>query len=855
MFSIQGSQDKSTANQQTAAPVSDDPFDAALLAAQPSHKTFELKDPPKWLRRPVGASFGFSGKLVTFNSKLGQAAASTGAASTTPGSHQNSVAKRVSRPLKITTIETDPEIIKRSEQLESVTTEELGVDALIEDRIQENNEKDKQDWEVLKTLFSDNAREHLMTWLGFEKEQVVAAAQALLEEKNSEKDIVKEEGKEGESKVEEEEVEEKVVKKSEKKEATSTAPTDTSTLFGESSQVETLDTSFFGQVGSSQQVTPVVELNSPLIETIIKSSSKSFHLYPDACSEADRLITRAIVLGDFESAVNVCLATDRFSDALILAICGGSDLLARTQKVYFKSQSKQFAYLRLLEGIVEEDLSGIVRDASLEEWASILVVLCTFAQSKDFGPLCQVLGDRLLADETELAQHATLFYLAAGNLEKVVKIWISQLQEQEEKKQENYGVLLQAFVEKVTIFRKAIDYEDNAIVNQDGDYVLSELYDKYCEYAELMAAQGKLSIALKYISLVPANYAAAKSRMTSGSVVRDRVFHASAAARRNKNEQEAPVFPFEKKLLSSHKQEPIQLVNNPHQYNAAAVNNNRVKSPPVAMQQQQQTNYYAPIATVPQQQQQYSPSNNNYNQQTSHVNVGYNNTYAPAVAAATTNAYAPQQQQYKQVPVQQQYGQVPTQYGTQLPPTATVSPPPPAPPKATATGAWNDPPMLPSPKVKKYPIQAQQAQAQAQQVGGPVKRVTTPFANSSSPSPSQQQGPPQGNMYGQQQQQNNVYGHQQQQQVVSPPPMNTTAPPPMRGLGGPAQPQPPPPPSSNTTTGAFYSAYQQPHQFLQQQRNTPTPPQQQVLPPPPPMNAVAPSPVRGGGAQPPPRFQ
>lgn len=26
----------------------------------------QLKTPPKWLRRPCGASFGFGGKLVTF---------------------------------------------------------------------------------------------------------------------------------------------------------------------------------------------------------------------------------------------------------------------------------------------------------------------------------------------------------------------------------------------------------------------------------------------------------------------------------------------------------------------------------------------------------------------------------------------------------------------------------------------------------------------------------------------------------------------------------------------------------------------------------------------------------------------
>jgi hypothetical protein len=36
------------------------------VAAHPSSVPVQLKQPPKWLKRPVGASFGFGGKLVTF---------------------------------------------------------------------------------------------------------------------------------------------------------------------------------------------------------------------------------------------------------------------------------------------------------------------------------------------------------------------------------------------------------------------------------------------------------------------------------------------------------------------------------------------------------------------------------------------------------------------------------------------------------------------------------------------------------------------------------------------------------------------------------------------------------------------
>lgn len=823
-MSIQGTQTDQAA---AAAPVSDDPFEAALLSAAPAVKPFELKTPPKWLRRPVGASFGFSGKLVTFNNKSGHAVAAAAAASTVPG-QPTLAASQISRTVKISTIETDPEIVKRSEQLESATESESTIEALIEERIQAGN--DQVDWEVLKTLFSENAREQLMKYLGFEKEQVAAAANELLEKKKAAAEAVNdvvekehsEEKKEEDKKVDTEaDAETNPIEGSE-----ATTPNDTaSTLFGQSG-TDGPDDSFFGQV-ASEQTSPVAAeeenlLNQDAIAPLIEAAvSRPFTLYSSGTSnDTEQLITRSIVLGDFESAVNVCLASERYSDALLLAICGGSDLLARTQKTYFEHQSKKFAYLRLLEGIMEEDLASIVRDADVHEWSSILVVLCTFAQSKDFGPLCQVLGDRLLEQQdAELRKNANLFYLAAGNLEKVSKIWIHEFESQESKDKDavTYGARLQALIEKVTIFRKAIDYQDSALTTEQQDggdsFALADLYNKYCEYAEFMATQGKLDVALKYISLTPATFSADRSSISRGSVVRDRVYHANAS---QANQYVKPSFPFEKKLLSSeqeaqYQQQPAAVRQNPYEKQQQqhqpfnAYQPVKSASPAAA---QQPTNYYAPAAVAPAPvPTQYSPYGQpNYNQQpAATTNVAYNN-YAPS--AATNNAYGQQTQAY--APPAQQYGQ--PQFASPAVPHSNSSTPPPPPPKAA--GAWNDPPMLASPKMmnkkKASPV-----------AGGPAKRVTTPFANAP-PAATYAAGPP-----------------QQQQYVASPPPppMNATPPPPMRGLGG-----PPPPPSSNTTAG-YYSAHQQ---FQA------PPPQKAALPPPPPMNAVAPSPMLRG---PPPQQQ
>lgn len=55
----------------------------------------------------------------------------------------------------------------------------------------------------------------------------------------------------------------------------------------------------------------------------------------------DGLITQALLTGDFEGAVELCLHDNRMADSIILAIAGGAELLEKTQKKYFtKTHSK-----------------------------------------------------------------------------------------------------------------------------------------------------------------------------------------------------------------------------------------------------------------------------------------------------------------------------------------------------------------------------------------------------------------------------------------------------------------------------------------------------------------------------------
>ena len=548
MFSIQGFQNNTSHNQ---SPLKGDSLQTNLTT------NFELKSPPKWLRRPVGASFGFSGKLVSFNNALGRNETSTSAEDT----------KSTARYVKITTIETDPEIVKRAEQLEFATTSNAST--LIEDRILTSCE-DKEDWKILQTLFADNAREQLITYLGFDKDQVAASAATLLQ------------------KVKKPSFEPLPAKE---KESLSTLTDSAFFLFGETSE-ETSDELFFGQIASGDPErtdTEHVQAHS--------GNHVPFSLYPKGSNEIDQLITRALILGDFESAVNACLLAERYSDALMLAICGGSDLLAHAQKTYISAKSKEYAYLYLLEGIIEEDLSSLIKNVDLKEWDSMLAILCTFAHSNDFGPSCDLMGDRLLKD-SKMKQKALVFYLASGNLEKVSAIWISQFEKHENlRDNSSYAIQLQEFVEKVAIFCKAIDYDDHRTFNESGEYVLAGLYDKYCEYSETMAAQGKLDVALKYINMTPTGYIPVKPKLNPGSIVRDRVFHANSLNSRIK--PEAPIFPFENKQLKSKKEAQLYTADVDHYTQDSNTSTTYQPSLPESSTLSN-INYNVPMVTAPQ---------------------------------------------------------------------------------------------------------------------------------------------------------------------------------------------------------------------------------------------------------------
>ncbi|XP_009947504.1 PREDICTED: protein transport protein Sec31A-like, partial [Leptosomus discolor] len=206
--------------------------------------------------------------------------------------------------------------------------------------------------------------------------------------------------------------------------------------------------------------------------------------------DVDGLITQALLTGNFESAVDLCLHDNRMADAIILAIAGGQELLSRTQEKYFaKMQSK---ITRLITAVVMKNWKEIVQSCDLQNWREALAAVLTYARPDEFAALCDLLGNRLESEGDSLLQtQACLCYICAGNVEKLVACWTKA-------QDGNSPLYLQDLIEKVVILRKAVQLTQAVDPNAVG----ALLAEKMSQYANLLAAQGSIAAALTFL---PAN--------------------------------------------------------------------------------------------------------------------------------------------------------------------------------------------------------------------------------------------------------------------------------------------------------------------------------------------------------------
>ncbi|KAJ1218742.1 hypothetical protein NDU88_006318, partial [Pleurodeles waltl] len=393
-----------------------------------------LKKPPKWLRRPVGASFSFGGKLVTFENEK----------PTQQQQHSQSVQQHFH--VYVSQVITEKEFLNRSDQLQEVVCKG-GFAEYCQKKIEASQtDFEKNVWSFLKVNFEEDSRGKYLELLGYKKEELGQKIASALCKEGSTDGTLEEALKDSDSAVE---------------------------YGGEESQAT--EEQFLGENAARDEEE----------ESRTASAGETFSI--SVSGDVDGLITQALLTGNFESAVDLCLHDNRMADAIILAIAGGQDLLARTQKKYFsKTQSK---ITRLITAVVTKNWKEIVQSCDLQNWREALAAVLTYAKADEFAMLCDLLGSRLENEgDSLLRTQACLCYICAGNVEKLVACWTKA-------QDGNTPLSLQDLIEKVVILRKAVQITQAVDPNAVG----ALLAEKMSQYANLLAAQGSLAAALAFL--------------------------------------------------------------------------------------------------------------------------------------------------------------------------------------------------------------------------------------------------------------------------------------------------------------------------------------------------------------------
>nr|XP_046231965.1 protein transport protein Sec31A isoform X2 [Scatophagus argus] len=462
----------------------------------PAATAIPLKKPPKWIRRPVGASFAFGGKLVSLeNTKLNPQQ---------PQQPQQSTAHVV----HISQVVTETAFLKRSEQLQATLSAGSFVDFCQGKIDAAGNEFEKTLWSFLKANFESDVRSKYLELLGYNKEEVALKISAALEEKPADHPQVEAPAPASLQPLADlslvppadtpEAAFDMIAAANLQPEATPDPENEEPAADSEDALLSKPEENAAPEEGAEEEeeeeTTALVAEESSPAETCapaqeLAEAPASAHtgVSLSISQDVDGLITQALLTGDFEGAVELCLHDNRMADSIILAIAGGTELLEKTQRKYFtKTQSK---ISKLISAVVMKDWHDILKTCELQNWKEALAAVMTYAQPEEFSSLCDLLGDRLeAAEDAQLQVQACLCYICAGNVEKLVSCWTRA-------QDGRCPLSLQDLVEKVVVLRRAVEQ-----TQRSGPAAIGILLaEKMSQYASLLASQGSLSTAITYL--------------------------------------------------------------------------------------------------------------------------------------------------------------------------------------------------------------------------------------------------------------------------------------------------------------------------------------------------------------------
>ncbi|CEL53383.1 Protein transport protein SEC31 OS=Ustilago maydis (strain 521 / FGSC 9021) GN=SEC31 PE=3 SV=1 [Rhizoctonia solani AG-1 IB] len=211
--------------------------------------------------------------------------------------------------------------------------------------------------------------------------------------------------------------------------------------------------------------------------------TKSFRINPKKEGATSALVTRALIAGNLDTAVELCIQAGRWADALLLAQGGG--LVMGIRVAYFDQPwGRAGGYLRVFKGVIQ----GTKRPAEL------------FSEGDVFASLVGELGERVWSTgemaKEEKREVERVCFMEGKKLDKLIRFWEEPREEEQggQSRGGNYVVrakAVQIFIEKATVFSAAVGFFDPDLpsaTSEDKAYPLASLHSQLLEYTQILSA-------------------------------------------------------------------------------------------------------------------------------------------------------------------------------------------------------------------------------------------------------------------------------------------------------------------------------------------------------------------------------
>ncbi|KAH9259001.1 hypothetical protein BASA81_002621 [Batrachochytrium salamandrivorans] len=186
--------------------------------------------------------------------------------------------------------------------------------------------------------------------------------------------------------------------------------------------------------------------------------------------QEESVVVRALTIGRFDVAVDLCFKFKRYDEGLYLANLGGPELLAKAQEMFLEAKQSTSKIMQLAKSIFNPQYDA-------EDWKQQLALLGSFASAEDFANQVNLLATTQLSLGPQ-----TVCYMLARNVTKVGECWSTAVPSDDE------------FCEIGQVFSRVLanpqEFQQDRV-----------MMNRFARLANKMADEGKFDLAKKYAAI------------------------------------------------------------------------------------------------------------------------------------------------------------------------------------------------------------------------------------------------------------------------------------------------------------------------------------------------------------------